>query len=276
MREQLKFSRQPDFEKPTLMFSWIVDARGLGEQVSDYLNHKLNNESFCDIEPDDFFPLHGVNIQNDTIQFPESRFYAGTRKDIIVFQSTPPRFEWYRFFHLILETARDLWHVSEIYTIDSMVSFVAHTAPREILANFSTREMKDDLVGYNLGSNWNYETPPGQRPTLNSFLLWSAQNLHMRAAALWVPTPFYLATVGDPKAQLRVLEFLNGKFNLCMDLSDLDQRVRSQNRMIVEACQATPEIDRLIKKVEVGDTLSPEESQQLVMDIEKQLSVKQA
>jgi proteasome assembly chaperone (PAC2) family protein len=274
MSEQLKFSFTPELENPTLIISWTVDTNGLGEQVTDYLNRKLNNRSFCDIEPDDFFPLHGVTIENDIIQFPESRFFAGPKKNLIVFQSPPPRFEWYRFLNLILEVARDYCHVSEIYTIDSMVSLTAHTTPREILGNFSSGEMKNDLEGYSLGNTWNYETPPGQRPTLNSFLLWSAQQKNMRAAALWVPISFYLVAAGDLKAEQYILEFLNRKLNLGMTLDDLDERARLQNKMIMQACEIAPEIDRLIKRVEAGDPLTPEESQQLALEIGKHLSGK--
>ena len=272
MSVQLKFSFEPALEEPTLIISWTVDVAGLGEQVTDYLNNKLDNRSFCNIEPDDFFPLHGVTIENDIIQFPTSSFFAGVKKNIIVFQSPPPRFEWNRFLNLILEVARDYCHVKEIYTIDSMVSLVAHTAPREILGSFSNVDMKNDLEGYNLGSTWNYETPPGQRPTLNSFLLWSAQQKDVRAAALWVPTPFYLVATGDYKAQRCALDFLNRKLNLDMTLDDIDERVRLQNSMMMQVCETVPEIDRLIKRVEAGDLLSPEESQRLALEIGKHLS----
>ncbi len=274
MNGQLKFSFKPDLDKSTLIVSWIVDTNGLGEQVTNYLNHKLDNRSFCIIEPGDFFPLHGVNIENDVIQFPESRFYVNSRKNVVVFQSPAPRFEWYRFLNTMLEVARDYCHVSEIYTVDSMISLVAHTSPREIFANFNNLEMKNDLLGFNLGGTWNYETPPGQRPTLNSFLLWAAQRQNMRAASLWIPIPFYLVATGDLNAQQRIIGFLNRKLELDIALDDLDERVRLQNSMLKQLRETVPEIDRLIKRVEVGDHLSPEENQQLILEIGKRLSGK--
>jgi predicted ATP-grasp superfamily ATP-dependent carboligase len=270
MSGQLKFSFKPELEKPTLIVSWIVDANGLGQQVTDYLNSKLDNRSFCDIEPDDFFPLHGVTIENNVIQFPESKFYTGSRKNIVVFQSPPPRFEWYGFLNMILEVA-DEFNVDEIYSIDSMISLAADTIPREILINFNNSEMKKELADNNLVSGWNFETPEGQRPTLNSYLLWAAQQKHMRAAAIWIPTPFYLTATGDLKAQQRVLEFFNRKFNLDMVLDDLDEKVRLQNRMIMQVRETVPEIDRLIRRVEAGENLSSDESQQLIMEMGKKL-----
>jgi proteasome assembly chaperone (PAC2) family protein len=274
MNGPLKFSSQPDFDHPVLIVSWMVDSAGLGEKVTDYLNKKLNNRSFGEIDPAEFFPLEGVTIEDDVIQFPESKFYSGSRKDVVILQSTPPFFDWYRFLNLVLDVAQEQCHAREIYAIGGMASLAAHTAPREMLGNFNSAEMKEALVGHNLSTTWNYETPPGQRPTLNSFLLWTARRRNIPAATLWVPIPFYLAGEGDPKAQLRVLDFFNRRLDLCADFSDLDEEVRQQNRMIAETRHATPEIDESIKKLEGGETLSDEESQRLAMEVSKSLAGK--
>ena len=175
MSEPVKLYRQPELDHPALIVSWTSDTAGLSERVSGYLNRRLNHDAFCEIEPDEFFPLEGVAIENDIVQFPDCRFFAGSRKDIVIFESTPPRFEWYRFLNLVLDVARDQCNVRELYAIGGMASLAAHTTPREILGNFNSAEMKDSLAGYNLNTALDYETPPGQRPTLNSFLLWTAQ-----------------------------------------------------------------------------------------------------
>ena len=239
--------------------------------MTDYLNRKMGNQAFCEIDPSDFFPMEGVAIEEDVIQFPDCTFYAGPRKDVVVLRSKAPRFEWYAFLNLVLDAAEE-FHVREIYAIGGMVSLAAHTAPRNLLANFNSAGMKEALSGHNLSAPWSYETPPGQRPTLNSYLLWAASRRNMDAAALWVPIPFYLAAEGDPKADLRVLEFFNRRFDLCHDLRDLDEEVRRQNRAISDTRQASAEIDESIRKLENGETLSPEESEKLAAEITKSLS----
>jgi proteasome assembly chaperone (PAC2) family protein len=269
----VEFSRRPDFARPTLIVSWTVDAAGLSETVTDYLNRKLDHQPFCDIDPGDFFQIDGVAIERDIIHFPEARFYAGARRDLIIFRSAPPRYDWHRFLNLVLDVAQRDCGVSELYAIGGMVSLVPHIAPREMLGNFSTPEMKDALSSQNMNITWNYETPPGQRPTLNSYLLWEAKLRSLPATTLWVPVPFYLASSGDPKAQLRVLEFFNRKLDLCMNFDDLDEIVRHQNRTIARARRESPEIDDAIKKIEDGETLSPDASQQLVSSLEKALSL---
>ncbi len=275
MNGPVEFSRRPDFESPTLIVSWTADAAGLSETVTAYLNRKLDNSAFCSIDPVDFFQLDGVSIESDVIQFPEAKFYAGARKDIIIFRSTPPRFDWHRFLNLVLDVAQKECGATGLYAIGGMVSLVSHVAPREMLGNFSTPEMKELLAGQNMSMTWNYETPPGQRPTLNSYLLWEAKNRSLPAATLWVPVPFYLSSSGDPKAQLRVLEFFNRKLDLCMGFDDLDEAVRRQNRAIARARKESPEVDESITKIEAGDSLSPEGSQQLVSYIEKALAAPQ-
>jgi predicted ATP-grasp superfamily ATP-dependent carboligase len=276
MTGPVEFSRRPDLERPTLVVSWTADAAGLGETVTGYLNRKLENRPFCHIDGVDFFAMDGVAIESDIIQFTEAAFYAGARKDIVVFRSSPPRYDWDRFLNLVLDVAQRDCGVAELYAIGGMVSLVPHVAPREMLANFSTLEMKETLSSQNMSMTWNYETPPGQRPTLNSYLLWEAKRRNLPAATLWVPVPFYLSSTGDPKAQLRVLEFFNRRLDLCMGFDDLDEAVRRQNRAIARARQESPEIDGFITRIEAGETLSPEGSQRLVSYIEKALAAPHA
>jgi len=274
MIEPLKFSWQPELQSPSLVVGWSVDASGLGAKVTNYLNRKLGGQSFCEIEPVEFFPLGGVTIEDDLIQFPESKFYACPKNDLVIFQSAPPSYEWYKFLNLILDTAEHYCHVKELHTIGGMVSLSAHTTPRELLGTFNSPELKEALSHYNLAEGLNYETPPGQRPTLNSFLLWAAKRRNIPGVNLWVPIPFYLVAVDDPKARRRVLEFFNQRFDLRIDLSDLDEEVRQQNQTIAEVRNSFPDIDESIRRLESNLRLSEEESQRLVKEIEKFLREK--
>jgi len=274
MKDPLKFSWQPELQSSSLVVGWSVDAGKLGAKVTDYLNRKLGGQSFCEIEPVEFFTLGGVTIEDDLVQFPESKFYSCPGKNLVVFRSAPPSYEWYKFLTLILDTAEHYCHVKEIHTIGGMVSLSAHTAPRELLGTFNSPELKKALSHYNLAEGLDYETPPGQRPTLNSFLLWAAKRRNIPGVNLWVPIPFYLVAVGDPKAQRRVLEFFNQRFDLGIDFSDLDEEIRQQNQIIAEVRNGFPDIDESIRRLESNLRLSEEESQGLVKEIEKLLKEK--
>ena len=95
MNEPLKFSWRPELQSPSLVVGWSMDAGQLGTRVTDYLIRKLGGQSFCEIEPVDFFPLGGVAIEGNLVQFPESKFYACPNNDLLVFESAPPGHEWY-------------------------------------------------------------------------------------------------------------------------------------------------------------------------------------
>jgi proteasome assembly chaperone (PAC2) family protein len=276
MIEPLRFSWQPDIKSSSLVVGWSVDASTLGAKVTDYLNRKLGGQSFCEIEPVDFFPLGGVAIEDNLVQLPESKFYVCPRNDLVIFRSAPPNHEWYRFLSLILDIAEHHCHVKELYTIGGMVSLSAHTAPRELLGIFNSPELKEALSHYNLAMELNYETPPGQRPTLNSFLLWTAKRRNIPGANLWVPVPFYLIAVDDPKARKRVLEFFDQRFGLGIDFSDLDEEIRQQNQAITEVRNNFPDIDESIRRLEGNLRLSEEESQKLVKGIDKFLRAKRS
>ncbi len=271
MNGPVKIRRQPELNRPILIVSWLMDVVGVGERVTAYLNRKFNNDVFGEIEPDDYFPLEGVTLDNDVIQFPEIKLYSGSRDDLIILRATSPRFEWYRFFETVLMAAAD-YGVREIYAIGSMISIIPHTAPREMMANFNSVELKETINSYNIATSWNYETPPGQRPTLNSYLLWAAGRKKIPTATLWIPVPFYIATSGDPRAELRVLEFFNRRLNLRLDLEDMDQEVYRQNKDLEEIRAESNEIDSCIRKIETGEALASEESQQLAGYIERALA----
>ncbi len=274
MKDPLKVSWQPQLQSPSLVVGWSGDAGELGAKVTDYLNRKLGGQSFCEIEPVEFFSLGGVTIQNDLVQFPESKFYACPKNDLLVFKSAPPSHEWYKFLNLILDIAENYCHVKELYTIGGMVSLGAHTAPRELLGTVNSPELKEALSHYNLAMGLYYETPPSQSPTLNSFLLWAAKRRNIPGVSLWVPIPFYLVAADDPKAQRRVLEFFNQRFDLGIDFSDLEEEIRHQNQVIAEVRNSFSDIDESIRKLESNLRLSEEESQRLVREIEKFLREK--
>ena len=269
MNELFQFSGQPELQSPTLIVGWSTDASQLGTRVTDYLNRKLGGQAFCEIEPVEFFSLGGVTIENDLVQFPESKFYACPENDLVIFQSTTPSHEWHKFLNLILDIAQNHCHVKELYTVGGMITLGAHTAPRDMWSTFNSPELKRTLSPYRLSREMNFETPPGGRPTLNSFLLWTAQRRSIPGANLWVPIPFYLVAADVPRAQRRVLEFLNHRLDLQIDFADLDEETRKQDEQMDRMRAEFPEIDKFIGKLESNIRLSDEENEKLVKQVEQ-------
>jgi proteasome assembly chaperone (PAC2) family protein len=260
--------KEPDLRRSSLVLGWSEDMGNLGRKVTDYLNWKLRGEEFAEIEPEDFFSLGGVAIEGNLARFPESKFYACQEHELVVFQSGSPGAEWYKFLNSVLDVAEHHCRVKELYILGAMVSFSAHTAPRELLAVVNSAEMKEVLGQYDLARDMDYQTSPGERPTLNSFLLWVAKGRDIPGVSLWVPIPFYLAAMEDAQAQKKVLSFLNERLDLKIDFSDLDQEIREQNEQLAQVRSRFPQIDDYINRLESNLMLSEEENGELIKKIE--------
>jgi len=263
-----KIYKKPNLKNPSLVLGWNEDIGNLGRKITDYLNRKLKGQEFAEIEPEDFFSLGGVTIKGDLAQFPESKFYACQEHELVIFQSDSPRAEWYRFLNSVLDVAKLHCQVKELYVVGALVSLNAHTTPRELFAIVNSLEMKEVLGQYDLARDMDYQTPPGDRPSLSSFLLWTAKARNTPGISIWVPIPFYLAAVEDPQAQKKVLSFLDERLDLKIDFSDLDQEIREQNEKLAHARSRLPQIDDYIGRLESNLTLSEEENGELIKKIE--------
>lgn len=264
-----KIYDRPELQNSALIVAWNQDVGKVGPRVADYLRQKLGSRRFAEIDPMSFFPLGGVSVVDDVAQFPESNFYCCQKKSLVVFKSDVPAFEWYQFLSLILDIAQDYCDVKEIYVIGGMVSPGAHTAPRVLLSVANSPAVKSSLTQYDIITDMNYETPDGQRPTLSSFLLWVAKTRSIAGASLWVPVPFYLVSIEDPRAWKKVIEFLDRRFGLGIDYTDLNAEVEKQNERIAQLRRQSPELDDYIGKLESSLSLTVDESERLVRKIEE-------
>ena len=268
MTEPLQFSAQPKLRKPTLLIGWESDTAQLGAKVTDYLIKNLDTQPFCDIDPVEFFPLGGVSIENDVVQFPRSTFYACREHNLIIFRSAIPRYEWHKFLNLIIDVAQEYCRVKEMYAVGGMVTLAAHTIPRESWATFSSPQIKKRLASYRLSRDMDFETPPGGRPTLNSYLLWIAKTRDLPAVNLWVPVPFYLMSNDDPNSHKKALEFIDNRLDLNLDFKDIDTSIKQQSEKLERLRKSATEIDEIIGKLENEQPLSEEERENLVKAVD--------
>lgn len=268
-RHSFKVLRKPKFQSSSLVVGWNEDAGQLGPGVIDYLTAELGGERFGEIEPEDFFSLGGIRVEHDVAQFPESNFYSCNKNNLVIFRSIPPRFEWYRFLNSILDVAEHYCGAKELYTIGGMITLAAHTTPRALLATTSSQQIKESLKPYDLVRDIDYQTATGQRPTLNSFLLWLAGRRDIPGINLWVPIPSYLVTNEDPRAQKRVLQFFDERLGLNIDFSDINHEVEEQNEKLAQARLRLPEVDDYIRRLESNLSLSQEENERLTKEVEE-------
>ncbi len=266
-----KIYKNPKLQDSSLVVGWSEDAAHLGSKVVEYLISKLSCQEFAEIEPEEFFPMGGVSVENDIAQFPESKFYCCAEKNLVIFSSSVPRTEWYKFLNSILDVAMNSCQVKEIYNIGGMVSLAAHTTPRDMIAMSNSPQMRTLMSQYDLTKDFDYETPPGQRPSLNSFLLWVAKRRNIVGASLWVPIPFYLLATEDPKACKKIVGFLNQRLGLTLDFADLDEEIARHNEKIARVISQFPELADLIHRLESNLSLTEAESNKLVEIMEEHL-----
>jgi proteasome assembly chaperone (PAC2) family protein len=269
--QPFKLFIKPELESSSLVVAWNQDAGRVGPKVAEYLNKELASKEFAEIDPENFFALSGVSVEDDIAQFPESKFYWCQEKSLVIFRSDIPRCEWYEFLNLILDIAERYCKVKEIYTVGGMVSPGAHTTPRVLLSVTNSTEIKRVLRQYDLISDMDYETQDGQRPTLSSFLLWVAKRRNIVGASLWMPVPFYLLAVEDPRACKKVTEFFDRRFELNINFADMDDEIAEQDRKIAQVRSQAPEIDSYISKLENNFGLTADESEKLVEELEEWL-----
>jgi proteasome assembly chaperone (PAC2) family protein len=259
---------KPEFKGASLAVTWNEDGGRLGVRVADFLAKHLSAEEFAQIDPPDYFPLSGVAVEDDVAQFPASKFYH-CRKNLAMFNSNPPRYEWFHFLDTIMDVARDYCHAREIFTIGAMVTLNPHSLPRQVMAIASGPEMTATFRDFGIASDMDYETPPGQRPTLNSFLLWVARRRGIPAGTLWVSVPFYLANSDDPRAVKRVLRILDQRAELGLDFTELDEEISQQDERLSRARSKSADIDNAIRRLENNIALTSEESEKLLKGIEE-------
>ncbi len=269
MKNIFKFSERPKLENPSLIVCWEADCGKLSPKVIEYLNKKIKCKSFCEIEPEGFFSLAGVAIENNIAQFPESKFYYSQKNDLVIFKGSKPQIERYRFLDAIADFAQSYCKIKDLYTISGTISPIAHTNPRRISAVFNQRQIQEEHRGYGL-QDLNWEGPPA----INSYLLWVAKNRGIPGASLWPEIPFYLAAGEDFQAIKLILSFLDKKFNLGLDFGELNEKIRDQNIKIDRLRDEDSEINKYIGMLESELSLSEEEQMKLTMKVTEVLENK--
>lgn len=261
----VKVKAFPKHGSPFLVAGWSPDAGETGWWVVDYLNKRLLTREFAEIEPLGFFSLGGVEIRDNISRFPESKFFSSEEKDLIFFKSNIPGTGGYNFLNLVLDVAKS-FNVRGVYTVGGIVSMIAHTEEqRKVLAVFNAPQLKGDLAAYDLEMNLNYQGTT----SMNGFLLWVAKNREVPAAGCWVNVPFYLAGRVDPRANKALLNFLNLRFGLGVDLSELDRDIEIQDRRIARIRKKNFKLNEYMGKLEQKIDLSQEEIEGLVEELDK-------
>lgn len=268
----VKILGEPPAGPSTLLVTWNEDGGRLGPGIAEYLSWKLAFHLFAEIEPEQFFPLSGVAIENDVAKFPSIRFYYCPDKSIVVLRTDAPTYQWQTFLSQVLDLATDLCHAKELYTVGSMMTMGTHTGPRHLLSVSNSPDMKRALTQYDVYTGMEYQGTRGQRPSMASYLIWTAGKRNLPGANLWVPVPFYLAVSKDIRAWKRALQFFNERLGMGLDISDLDSVSDRHDARIAEVVEGNPQLAEYMRKVADSNPVTQEESERFARFIAQALN----
>jgi len=260
-----------DLQKPSLIVIWAHEVGGLSKGLIGHLEEKLGWVCIEEIEPADFFSLSGVEVKNDLIRFPTSRFYSSLKENLFFFVSHAPSREPYQFLSKVLDLAIDRCGINELYTIGGVVTSVTHTSSRRVFGIVNSVELNEVLSQCGVETGMDYQTPPGGGTSLSNYLLWVSKTRNLSGSTLWVEVPFYLANVRDPLASKRMLEFLNARFSMELDLRPIDVAIERLNADIQDLRAQNTDIGRYIELLERGIALSESEGETLTREVIKLL-----
>jgi len=255
----------PGAKEPFLVVGWSPDAGEVGWRVGNYLQKYLPLREGEEIEPLGFFSLSGVEIKGDVLRFPQAKFFF--LDNFIFLQSDQPVSKRYQFLDEVLDRA-EKFSARGVYTIGGLVSMIAHTDERKILAVVNFEELKKGLAGYDLDLGLDYQGTT----SMSGFLLWIARQRNIPAVSFWVNVPFYLAEKADPKANKAVVNFLNRRFDLGVDLEGLDREIEIQEEQISRLRRTNQEVDEYIARLELNVGLTQQEVGKLVEEINKAMA----
>ena len=262
-----RFKGKEVFTRSCLLAVWRDNSGGIDTTVTRYIIEKMKGHEFCSINPSAFFTLEGVQIENDVSRMPSTRFFRCS-EELIILESDNPQAEWYQFLSILLDAAVTQFKVEEIYTIGNILSSHAHTSPREIYSICNNTAIRESLKPYRIKRDLEYQSPPGTRPSLSSYLIWLAGQRNVSAVNLWVTIPFYLAGIGDPRAQKSLLDFFNRRLNLGLSLEELKKEINNQSVRLAALQERSPHTNESIRKLETNITLNEEESMILLNEVE--------
>ncbi len=258
MKKPVKLVFTPEFKDPSMIAGWQESAGDVGQKVVSYLNRHIQGQIFGEIEPDSYFHLGGVRVENNIAVFPASNFYTGHSNELVLLDSNQPQIEIYDFLERVLDVGEHFLRVKEIYTINSIASQVAHTGQRKLMAVFNQAEFQKRLRTYGMeGLTW--EGPP----SIDSYLLWLAEKRDIPAVSIWPEVAFYLSQIGDPRAARAILAFFDQRFGLNLDYSDIDREIQEQDEALATLAKEQPEAGNFIRTLEIGIGMSDDEQLRL-------------
>ncbi|RRD47982.1 PAC2 family protein [Tessaracoccus sp. OH4464_COT-324] len=247
----MQFEPASDLRDPVVLiaFSGWNDA---GEAASDVMRLLLDAYPGSELEPVDdetYFDFQATrpHIRREAdgawIEWPSIRFrrLAHPERDIIVVFGPEPNLKWRSFCRTLVERVTAL-RPTIVLALGAMLSDIPHTRPLPTGLYAASEELKERF-GFQRST---YTGPTGIVGVLSQAF---AQH-GLPTASLWVSVPHYVANPPNAKAQVHLLDKLEGALGISIDRGDLGEQARAWESAVNDLAQSDPEISQYIEALE--------------------------
>jgi len=279
--EAIRLHGQPKLKKPIMVAAW-PGMGGVAIVAARYLREKLGAQELGSIDPQEFFDLSGVLIEDSIvkdIEFPECKFYiweSGGRNDLIIFVGeAQPLMKGYAFANMVIEVAQ-MFKVKRLYTFAAAPTHIYHTKRPKVLAVATKPKLVEELKGYDV-------TLLGQGTIsgLNGLLLAVAKEKNIDGICLLAEIPIYTTQIANPRSSKAVLQIFSQMSGLEVDLGDLDKWARETDEEVEgridhlkrsfgeEARELIEYFERLAEQTSAEEMRSEYRTDELLKEIER-------
>jgi len=205
--------------------------------VATYLERKLPFKKLGEVKASHFFDPIGVVVKDNVVeapQFPRNRFFYWKNKeegrDVILFiAEAQPAAKGYELANCVLDVGLS-FGIKRVYTCAAALSRIHHTEQPGVWGVATSRQVTQDLKGYDLVKRGNL-----QIAGLNGLLLGVAKEKGIEGVCLMGEVPIYATKIQNPMAALAVIKVLTKMLGVEIDTAELAQFAGETKEKIKQA-----------------------------------------
>lgn len=247
----MQFEPLTDLRDPAVViaFSGWNDAANAASDLAERIIDGHPGDEIEPIDDETFFdfqatrPILRREADGAWVQWPGIRLrrVRHPERDIIVVIGPEPNLRWRSFCAEMAERLAQ-YEPSLVIAVGAMLSDTPHSRPFPTGLYANSDELKERL-GF---ESSDYTGPTGIVGVLTQALSQSG----LPTASLWVSVPHYVANPPNPKAQLQLLERLEGALGITLDRGELETRAEEWVGAVDELAGQDPEIEEYIEQLE--------------------------
>jgi proteasome assembly chaperone (PAC2) family protein len=284
--EAVRLYTEPKLNNPLMIAAW-PGMGGVAIVAAKYLTERLEAQEFASVEPDEFFDLGGVLVENSVVKeigIPEGKFYfyeSDGENDLISFMAeAQPNMKGYGLANIVIDVAQK-FGAKRLYTFAAAPTHIYHTNKPKVLAAATSPKLVQELEKYGVTL-----LREGSISGLNGLLLGVAKKRNIEGICLLGEIPIYTTQIANPRSSKAVLEVLTQMTGLEIDMTEIDSWAKETDKEVeekmahlresfrVEARELIDYFERLAEQSSDEEMQSDFKTDELVKDIERFLREK--